>query len=68
MGKGEAGASGESLIREFLNCFIDICPDADNKVDPAFSVPWQGAINLKHNRPQRPKPHPENVQSVATAL
>jgi hypothetical protein len=23
------------VLREFLNPFIDICPDADNKIDPA---------------------------------
>ena len=23
------------VLREFLNRFIDICPDADNKIDPA---------------------------------
>jgi hypothetical protein len=23
------------ILREFLNRFIDICPDADNKIDPA---------------------------------
>jgi hypothetical protein len=22
------------VLREFLNRFIDICPDADNKIDP----------------------------------
>jgi len=22
-------------LREFLNRFVDICPDADNKIDPA---------------------------------
>jgi hypothetical protein len=23
------------ILREFLHRFIDICPDADNKIDPA---------------------------------
>jgi hypothetical protein len=23
------------VLREFLHRFIDICPDADNKIDPA---------------------------------
>ena len=23
------------VLREFLNRFIDICPDADNRIDPA---------------------------------
>ena len=23
------------VLREFLDRFIDICPDADNKIDPA---------------------------------
>ena len=23
------------VLREFLNRFIDVCPDADNKTDPA---------------------------------
>ena len=23
------------VLREFLNCFIHICPVADNKIDPA---------------------------------
>jgi hypothetical protein len=24
-----------AILREFLQRFIDICPDADNKIDPA---------------------------------